>query len=279
MRTFARVEHAIFPRIAAVAETGWSPKARKDYADFLSRLPAQLRRYRALGIDYAQTPFAVRIEGTRSRGAGKLDGRAVESAAARRHPLHHRWRARRRRRRRATTRRCRWTMPVQVRAAAFVDGQPLAAATDRHFDAASLLQRDDEALAMCSQGLMLRLEDDGPLEGPRAIYNVDIFNPCWLWRDAPLDGIAAIKVRAGRIPYYFQLAGDEANRKFRARAQRARRIRGPRRLRWRTAGQRAAAGRTGCGWLHHPRRTLAGACRRPRTCACGSPATRGRRCG
>ena len=85
----------------------------------------------------------------------------------------------------------------------------------RRFDAASLLQREDEALAMCSQGLMLRLEDDGPLDGPRAIYNIDIFNPCWLWRDASLDGIAAVEVRAGRIPYYFQLAGDEPNRKFR----------------------------------------------------------------
>ena len=214
MRTFARVEHAIFPRIAAVAETGWSPKARKNYADFLSRLPAQLRRYRALGIDYAQTPFAVRIDGMQPQGSSKLTvvlsnplqfgdiryttdgGTPTPSSPHYDAPLS-------------------LEMPVRVRAAAFVVGQPLAAATGRHFDAASLLQRDDEALAMCSQGLMLRLEDDGPLEGPRAIYNVDIFNPCWLWRDAPLGDIATIEVRAGRIPYYFQLAGDEANRKFR----------------------------------------------------------------
>ena len=33
MRSFARVQHAIFPRIAAVAETGWSPRAAKDYPD------------------------------------------------------------------------------------------------------------------------------------------------------------------------------------------------------------------------------------------------------
>jgi hexosaminidase len=214
MRTFMRVEHAIFPRIAAVAETGWSPRARKDYADFLSRLPAQLVRYRALGIDYAETPFAVRIDGTRKPGAAKLDvvlsnplqlgdiryttdGEAPTPSSPRYGaPLS-------------------LDLPAQVQATAFVDGKPLAAATATRFDAASLLHREDEALAMCSQGLMLRLEDDGPLAGPRAIYNADIFNPCWLWRDAPLDGIAAIEVRAGRIPYYFQLAGDEANRKFR----------------------------------------------------------------
>jgi hexosaminidase len=214
MRSFARVEHAIFPRIAAVAETGWSPAARKDYADFVARLPAQLGRYRALGIAYAQTPFAVRMDATPSNSGdnvevalsnslelGELryttDGSAPVAGSARyREPL-------------------KLQMPVELRATAFFDGQPLADATTRRFDAASRLQRQDEALAMCSQGLMLRLEDDGPLTGPRAIYNVDIFNPCWLWRDAPLAGVAGVEVRAGRIPYYFQLWKDEANRKFR----------------------------------------------------------------
>ena len=212
MRSFERVEHAFFPRIAAVAETGWSPRARKDYDGFLARLPAQLDRYRGMGIDYARTPFDVRIEGA-PRGDGvtvilsqpvglgtiryTVDGSVpTADSPAYAAPLELR-------------------MPVQVHAAAFVDGRALETATSRHFDAASLLQREDEALAMCSQGLMLRLEDDGPLEGPRAIFNVDIFNPCWLWADAPLDGIAAVEVRAGRIPYYFQLAGDEGHRRFR----------------------------------------------------------------
>ena len=214
MRTFARVEHALFPRIAAVAETGWSPAASKDYADFLSRLPAQLQRYRALGIPYAQTPFAVRMKVASSTSVGTAkvamlnpldlgdihyttDGSTPKADSPQyRAPLQLR-------------------MPVELRAAAFVNGKALADATSRRVDAASLLYRQDEALAMCSQGLMLRLEDDGPLDGPRAIYNVDIFNPCWLWRDAPLADITAVKIRAGRIPYYFQLWKDEAHRKFR----------------------------------------------------------------
>ncbi|MGN7726856.1 beta-N-acetylhexosaminidase [Luteimonas sp. 22616] len=213
MRTFERVEHAIFPRIAAVAETGWTPRARKDYTGFLARLPAQLARYRHAGIDYARTPFDVRIDAT-PRGNGTIavtlsqpvglgtirytvDGSPPTPASpAYGAPLLQQ-------------------LPVEVQAAAFVDGRALETPTSRRFDAASLLQREDEALAMCSQGLMLRLEDDGPFDGPRAIYNVDIFNPCWLWRDAPLDGIGAVDVVAGRIPYYFQLAGDEPNRRFR----------------------------------------------------------------
>ena len=212
MRTFARVEHALFPRVAAVAETGWTPKDRKDYAGFLSRLPAQLQRYRALGIDYAQTPFAVAIDGSRDGermarislpnplSLGEIHyttngGKPTRASPRYRAPLT-------------------LPMPVELRATAFVGDIALADPVTRRFDAASFLQRNDEALAMCSKGLMLRLEDDGPAVGPRAIYNVDIFNPCWQWIDAPLRGIEAVEVHAGRIPYLFQLDKDEVNRRF-----------------------------------------------------------------
>ncbi|MGH8027791.1 MAG: chitobiase/beta-hexosaminidase C-terminal domain-containing protein, partial [Pseudoxanthomonas sp.] len=105
-------------------------------------------------------------------------------------------------------------LPAELRASVFVEGRPLAKAATRKLDAASLLTRSDEELAMCTGALMLRLEDDGPAEGERAIFNADIFNPCWEWKAADLNGIASIEVRAGRLPYYFQLAHDEPSRKF-----------------------------------------------------------------
>ncbi|HUH30465.1 MAG TPA: beta-N-acetylhexosaminidase, partial [Rhodanobacter sp.] len=58
MPTFARAQHAIFPRLAALAELDWSPAAAHDWPGFLARLPAQFARYRALGIDYADSAFA-----------------------------------------------------------------------------------------------------------------------------------------------------------------------------------------------------------------------------
>ncbi len=213
MRTFARVQHAVFPRIAALAETTWSPKEVRNWDSFLQRLPTQLQRYRALGIAYAQTPFEVRSALAEDRARGQVqmtlsntlgyadiryttDGsEPVANSPAYRSPLE-------------------LALPAQVRAAVFVDGQPLAATSVHRVDAASLLRRSDEALAMCTGALMLRLEDDGPAEGERAIFNADIFNPCWEWKAANLQGIAAIQVRAGRMPYYFQLAHDEPNRKF-----------------------------------------------------------------
>ncbi|WP_202841354.1 family 20 glycosylhydrolase [Luteimonas saliphila] len=216
MRTWPRVQHALFPRVAALAESAWSPAGRKDYADFLTRLPAQLARYRAFGIAYAQTPFEVLATAKDDRGAGMVEvalenplGYAIRytvdgSEPDADSPLYEAPVAA--------------PLPVEIRAAAFAGTTALAAATRHAYDAASLLVRSDEQLATCPDTgrLLLRLEDDGPVDGERALYNVTIFYPCWLWTDADLDGIASVKVRLGRMPYYFQLAHDEPARKFMA---------------------------------------------------------------
>ncbi len=214
MRTWPRMQHAIFPRIAALAETAWSPQDKKHYADFLSRLPAQLPRYRAFGIDYAKTPFEVLASAEDDRATGAVqvslenplgyavryttDGNDPDADS----PLYE-----------APVE---GTLPIEIRAAAFAGTTQLGPASRHAFDAASLLVRTDEQLATCPDTgrLLLRLEDDGPIDGERAIFNVTIFYPCWLWTEANLDGIGGLKVRLGRLPYYFQLAHDEPARRF-----------------------------------------------------------------
>jgi hexosaminidase len=62
MDTPQRVEHAAFPRAAALAEVLWSPRARRDWLGFLARLPQQFARYRRFGIAYADSVFAPRVE-------------------------------------------------------------------------------------------------------------------------------------------------------------------------------------------------------------------------
>ena len=214
-RTYARLQHNLFPRLAAVAETGWSPRERRDYADFLARLPSQLQRWQAMGIAYAQTPFQVEQDSRDDRKAGtatlalstplgyeihySVDGSPVTAQSPR------------------YTAPLTQPLPITLQAATLFNGKALANAASR-FDitATSLLTRNDQQLAMCpGEGkLLLRLEDDGPADGERAIFNVNIFNPCWLWQQADVDGIARLRVRAGQIPYYFQLAHDEPARKF-----------------------------------------------------------------
>lgn len=214
-RNDVRLEHNLFPRMAALAETGWSPQHSRNYADFLTRLPTQLQRYQAMGIRYAQTPFQVELDshGDRSTGTVSLglsnplgyeihystDGSPVTPQSPRyQQPLQS-------------------GLPVELKAAAFFNGKPLAAqASEFKLDLASLLTRNHEQLGMCPEGgkLLLRLEDDGPREGERALFNVNIFNPCWLWEKADLSDVTAVRVRAGQIPYYFQLAHDESHRTF-----------------------------------------------------------------
>jgi len=73
MLTEARVEYMAFPRIAALAELAWSAPERTDFADFNRRLAPQLARYRALGIDYAQSALETIKEAPPPDGERRYD--------------------------------------------------------------------------------------------------------------------------------------------------------------------------------------------------------------
>ncbi len=47
-----QVEFMAFPRVSALAEVVWTPKDRKDYADFSARLPVHLKRLDILDVSY-----------------------------------------------------------------------------------------------------------------------------------------------------------------------------------------------------------------------------------
>jgi hexosaminidase len=46
------VEYMAFPRVAALAEVVWTPRERKDFADFMTRLDTHLQRLDALDVNY-----------------------------------------------------------------------------------------------------------------------------------------------------------------------------------------------------------------------------------
>jgi hexosaminidase len=52
MKTSEHVEYMVFPRLLALAEVVWSPRASRSWPHFLRRLPAQLSRLGALGVNY-----------------------------------------------------------------------------------------------------------------------------------------------------------------------------------------------------------------------------------
>ncbi|ACQ79552.1 Beta-N-acetylhexosaminidase [Beutenbergia cavernae DSM 12333] len=52
MPTPRDVEYMAFPRLAALAEAGWTSAKRREAADLLDRMPGHLRRLDALGVNY-----------------------------------------------------------------------------------------------------------------------------------------------------------------------------------------------------------------------------------
>ena len=213
MPTFARVQHAVFPRIAALSEVAWSPASAHDWRSFLERMPAELARYKALGIEYADSAFApafalsagakgtIEVALSNQTNFGTIryttDGAAPDVAS----PIYSKP----------------LSFPadksITLRAAAFApDGFEIAAPRSQVVDAASLLTRNSDQLDTCGKPLIvLRLEDDRPLDGPRPVYRLDIANMCWQWKAAPLDGMKRIAVTVGNLPWNFALWKDDSS--------------------------------------------------------------------
>jgi hexosaminidase len=205
MRTPARIEHNAFPKVAALAEVTWSPRAARDWESFVARLAPQFHRYETLGLHYAGSAFEPSFEVDTRDGAAHvrisnqvkhgelrytLDGsEPTATSTLYRQPLT-------------------LGMPAQLRAAAFIGGQRMGDSIGRALDAQALRRRTDDELRTCTRSILLRLEDDAPLEGTRAIFNVDIMDPCWVYEQADLTGIRALAVTVGQLPFNFQILRD-----------------------------------------------------------------------
>nr|WP_234416266.1 family 20 glycosylhydrolase [Xanthomonas fragariae] len=211
------VDHALFPRLSAVAEVTWSPAAARDWNNFLARMPAQLQRYKTLGIDYSDGAFAAditlengpnpvlaggpaRVALSTQTAAGTLHY-TVDGSAPK--PTSPRYEAP-------------FTiqLPTTVKATAFAaDGTPLAATRSRTFDRAGLLRVDTQGLRDCVQtgALDLRLPLLPEMTGADTpVYNVDLFHACRIYPQARLDGIGAIRIEGARLPNNFGLAHEQS---------------------------------------------------------------------
>jgi hexosaminidase len=209
MRTDARVEHMAFPRAAAVAELGWSQPQAHDWADFSRRLAPWAARYRALGVKASDTGDEVKVEASLDRPSNTaivtlstrsafgdlrytLDGAAPTPASPR------------------YSRPLVVDLPANLQAAAFDGDRLLAAPVVRRLDPLSLRRKASQELKTCSNKLVISLEDDAPLTGDRATFLIDIMNPCWIYPDADLTGIASITAAVGQVPFNFQIGADRA---------------------------------------------------------------------
>ncbi len=74
--------------------------------------------------------------------------------------------------------------------------------------AAQPLVRRSQELKTCSDKLVLNLEDDAPVAGERAVFLVDIMQPCWIFEGAELTRIRSIVATVGQFPFNFQIGKD-----------------------------------------------------------------------
>jgi len=91
-------------------------------------------------------------------------------------------------------------------AGTFVGSQAVSGVRSLDIDPTANLRRTSEQLTLCTDGISLLLEDDAPAgDARRAVFKIDIQNPCWILPKARLDGVRALRVDVGNLPFNFQI--------------------------------------------------------------------------
>jgi hexosaminidase len=206
IRTFDRVMWMSFPRAAAIAEVGWTAPQWRLWPDFERRLPALYASYDALGIAHADSAFApvpsVSYAGTPMRATVQLAKQAAvgdirytldgsePGAASRRY-----------------SEALSLALPATLKTATFAGSQRLSRTTTLPLRREDWQRRRASELKQCSENIALGLEDDAPAIGPRAVFALDIQNPCWIFPQADLDAAGGVVASVGSVPFNFQI-GD-----------------------------------------------------------------------
>jgi len=213
VRTEERAAWNSFPRGSAVAEIGWSNPAQRNIDGFVDRLVPQMKRMKALGSSAAVSAFAVKADLDFKPPANDarvalssqsgleirytLDGsEPMKASQLYASPLA-------------------LPFPTRLRAAAFHGDTALPGAFDQVVDGRFARRRSDEQLRLCTAKVPLALEDDYPAAGPRAVFVIDIFEPCWIFDKAPVGGARRIAIDVGQIPFNFQVGKDVEGIRFR----------------------------------------------------------------
>ncbi len=214
MRTDERLEKMTFPRLIAVAENGWTLEVNRDWSSFASRLPAETARLNVLGVAHDTVPYEpqatltpaadgrVSVALASGLGLGEIryttDGKAPTKASGLYEaPL--------------------TVVPgTTIRTRAFLGRDALGRVRAYPVSLLAAQTRSSHQLELCGNGINLSLEDDAPVSGPRAVFAVDLMNPCWVWKGADLSSVLKLTARVGQVPFNFQIGADKAKIPLRA---------------------------------------------------------------
>lgn len=202
--------YAAFPRLAAFAEIAWAPAEKHDWQGFLTRLPAMMERYRALGIVHSEAAFSIDATATKAAGGAKVtlanqtkfgdihyttDGSAPDIHS----PVYDAPLA--------------LNLPATVTATAFFDGRPLAEPREKRTTAQSLLARDSYTLEQCTNDFPLAQKGH-----TGAVVMVNVINPCWIYRGLDLTGIKGFDLAVTHLPANALMGEDLKHIRLRPKA-------------------------------------------------------------
>lgn len=195
-------DRMIWPRADVLAEIAWN-SAPRDWNAFAPRLLAAMARERSLGMQADVTPlnplgrFTIALDG---RVKAVLDQPATIGTL--RYTLDGSW---------PRPNSAPYSVPLELAEGTVLTAQAFAGSealgSPRRWTISATLAHTlaGGEMELPSQALALRLEDDAPTDGKRRIHTVDVMHPSWIWRGAPLDGIARIAADVGHRPYNFSL--------------------------------------------------------------------------
>jgi hexosaminidase len=205
IRTEDRMAKMMFPRAAAVAEAGWTAQSARDWPDFLSRMPAEFARFSRLGLAEDESVFAVDVKAApadvgasvnlaNQTGYGQirytLDGRPpVADSPAYVAPID-------------------VALPARISAASFEGPRRISPIVEQALDPLSIRRRVSQDLTLCPGKLPLILEGGGTAGGPRPAMLIQVMNSCWIWPDAQLSNVGAVRITVGALPFNLQLGSE-----------------------------------------------------------------------
>ena len=207
-----RLEQMALPRVAALAEIGWTASNRLDFSNFVARLPAMMARYQALGLNADDGAFAVDAD-LSPTGSGAtvsfhrqldLDDIRYTTDGSAPAPSSPRFSAP-----------FSVPFPTRVRAASFAGNQRLSREFDRVIDAVTATRRRSQELELCSNQISLNIAGrEAAAGGPGAIYLIDIRDPCWIYGGAHLSRSGHIAVGVVALPFNYQFANEPGPEKL-----------------------------------------------------------------
>jgi hexosaminidase len=212
MQTERRVEWMALPRAAALAEVGWS-QPQRSWPDFLKRLVSMSARYRAFGLDYADSIFGIDPHVARTAGGisvtlgnlPELKDAALDSSIRYTLDGHE-----------PSATSARYAAPLQlaagteIRAATFLGSQQASRTWSSRLDARTSARHTSHDLELCSNGVGLLLEPGGDRSSADAPLAVDIMNPCWIYRDVDLEHGPQVLAAVAALPFNYELGLDAA---------------------------------------------------------------------